>query len=317
MLRIALIVLLGFTAVSQVQAQVSGAFSILRLDPSPRAAAMAGSYGTAPSNDVHAMFYNPASLSDELAGRLGLVYMNHIGDLNAGFTAYAWELDGIGTVAGGLRFLTWGATDRIDEDGIVDGTFGATDLAVTLALGRQYTQNIRIGAALHGVSSGIDNHRASALAADIGAIVEYGGFIAGVSAHNIGAVTSSLGMEDDMLPTDLRLTVSRRLEHLPLLLSLTGRNLHDLGGGPDNVEGLDAVMRHLAFGGEFQFSDAFQLRFGYNHQRHQDLKMSTRLDMAGVGLGFGLRVNRFHLDYAFNSWSTLGSLHQLGVITRI
>jgi hypothetical protein len=317
MSRIVLFLLLSVAVASTAQAQMSGTFSILRLDPSPRAAAMAGSYGTAPANDVHAMFYNPAALSDELAGRLGLVYLNHIGDLNAGFTAYAWELDGVGTVAGGLRFLSWGSTDRIGEDGVEDGTFGATDLAVTLALGREYAKNIRVGAAIHGISSGIDSHRASALAADLGATLEYGGIVAGLSVHNLGIVTSSLGVEEDLLPTDLRLTVSGRLQHLPLLLSVTGRNLQDPGRGPDNLDGFDAVMRHLALGGEFQFSDAFQIRFGYNHQRHQDLKMSTRLDMAGVGLGFGLRVNRFHLDYAFNSWSTLGSLHQIGVSTRI
>jgi long-subunit fatty acid transport protein len=317
--RIVVIAFLCFTWLGEAHAQVAGSFSVLRLDASPRAAAMAGSVGAQAPRDVQTMFYNPALVSPEMASYLSLAYLNHIGDLNAGFTAYARDVEGIGTIAGGLRFLSWGSTERTDEDGVTDGSFGASDVALSLAVGRAYADNIRIGAAIHAVTSGIDNHRASAVAADVGATYRLAasGITAGLSVHHVGLVMSSLGDDSDALPTDLRLTLSGRLQHLPLFITVTGRNLHDPGRGPENLEGFSMVMRHMAFGGEFQFSDSFQLRFGYNHQRQQDLKMSSRLDMAGVGLGFGLRVNRFLLDYAFNSWSTLGGLHQLGVSTRI
>jgi hypothetical protein len=319
MLRIVVFIALLLASTTAVHAQVSGAFSVLRLDASPRAAAMAGAYGAVSTHDVQSLFYNPASLTPEVAGTLGLSYLNHIGGLNAGFSAYAREVAGIGTLAGGIRFLSWGSTERLDEDGRDDGTFGAADVALTVGISRAQDERLRIGAAVHGIVSGIDVHRATALAADLGATYALGssGITAGLSLHNLGIVMASLGDVDDLLPTDLRLTLTGRLQHLPLLLSVTGRNLHDPGRGPEGLDGLDAVMRHLALGGEFQFSESFQLRFGYNHQRNQDLKMSSRLDMAGVGLGFGLRVNRFILDYAFNSWSTLGGLHQIGISTRV
>jgi len=45
--------------------------------------------------------------------------------------------------------------------------------------------------------------------------------------------------------------------------------------------------------------------------------IDSRLDLAGIGLGFGLNVNRFGFDYAYNDWSSLGGIHHLTVQTRI
>jgi hypothetical protein len=63
-------------------------------------------------------------------------------------------------------------------------------------------------------------------------------------------------------------------------------------------------------GGEFYFSEAFNVRVGYNHRRHEELKMKSRLDLAGVGMGFGLVIRGVGFDYAYNSWSSVGGLHQ-------
>jgi hypothetical protein len=318
MSRIIAFLLFCLLTAAPAVAQVNGAFSVLRMDASPRAAALGGAFSPGTSPDAQALFYNPAWLSEETSGRLSLAYLNHIGDLNAGFTAYARDIIGIGTVAAGLRFFSWGSTERIDEFGVDDGSFGASDVALTVGIGREYAEGVRIGAAVHAVTSGIDNHRGTAFAADLGVtyLIPRTGLAASASVHNLGIVTSSLGQTDDALPTDFRVSITGRLRHLPLQLTLAGRNLHEPGGNGE-FDGLDAVMRHVSLGGEFLFSDSFQLRFGYNHQRHQDLKMSSRLDLAGLGLGFGLQVNRFMLDYGFNSWSSLGGLHYLGVSTRI
>jgi hypothetical protein len=109
--------------------------------------------------------------------------------------------------------------------------------------------------------------------------------------------------------------VTKRLQYLPLLVSITGYNLHALGEGSASGKFLDEVLHHLTFGGEFQFSDAFNVRIGYNHQRHEALKMKSRLDFAGVGVGFGLKISRVRFDYAFNTWSSLGGLHQFTLRT--
>lgn len=295
-------------------------FPFLRLDPSARAAALGGSFAAVTGSDVNGLFYNPAQLNPSMDGALSVSYLNHLSDLNAGFVAYGREVQGVGTLAAGLRFLGYGDFERADENGERLGSFGAGDVALTLGGARPYGDRLRVGAAVHGIYASIDDYSATALAVDGGLLYVLPEARVGLSAsiHNLGTTLSSLGDTRDRLPTDLRLGVTKRLRYLPLMVSVTGYRLHELDGSTaDDASALANVMNHVVVGGEFQFSDAFNVRVGYNHRRHEQLKMKSRLDLAGVGLGVGLRVSGIYVDYAFNSWSDLGGLHQLTVRTQL
>jgi len=45
--------------------------------------------------------------------------------------------------------------------------------------------------------------------------------------------------------------------------------------------------------------------------------MKSRLDFAGLGFGIGLKITRVRVDYAFNSWSSIGGLHQFTLQTAL
>ena len=137
------------------------------------------------------------------------------------------------------------------------------------------------------------------------------------SVNNVGVTLNSLGSSRDELPLDLRVGVTKRLRYLPLLVSITGYNLHDLDALSETSSTLDDILGHIAAGGELQFGEAFAVRVGYNHRRHEALKTKSRLDLAGFGMGFGLKVARFHFDYGYASWSESGGLHQLTVRTAL
>ena len=320
-----LLCVLGFMCVLAssipVQAQpgdLSG-FGFLRLEPSARAAALSGSFSAVYGDDVNGFFYNPALLNESTDGHLSLSYLNHLSDINAGFVAYSRHYEGIGSLAAGLRFLSWGTLQGADEQGNHTDDFSAADVALTLGGARAQGENLHYGANIHVIYSSVESFNASALAADVGVLYylpeQRLGFSA--SVNNVGVTLSSLGDTSDDLPIDVRLGVTKRLRYIPLLISLTGYNLHAPGSGtPEDATALGNVLHHLILGGEFQFSEAFNVRFGYNHRRHEDLKQGSRLDLAGVGLGFGIKIRRFNMDYAFNSWS-FGGLHQFTVRTGI
>ena len=142
-----------------------------------------------------------------------------------------------------------------------------------------------------------------------------GDFTFSASVNNLGVVLNSLGSVSDELPLDFRLSLTKKLQHLPLLLSLTGYNLHDYTTITEDATPLEQVMEHIALGGEFQFSEGFNLRFGYNHRRHESLKTKSRLDFAGFGFGVGLKISSIRFDYAYNSWSEVGGMSQFTVRT--
>lgn len=314
-----LLAILSVLPASRIQAQPSelSGFSFLRMEPSARAAALGGAFNAIYGNDVNTLFYNPASLNDQMHRSLSVSFLNHLSDLRAGFVAYSYHAERIGSLGFGLRFMNWGSIDRADAQGNKTGTFSANDLAFTVGVSRLYTDQLYVGVNLHSVISSVDAFTASAIAADVGVVYHSvnGQFAFGTSINNIGVTLSSLGVTQDELPLDFRVSASGRLKHLPLMLSITGYNLHDYDSVVEGGSTFDQIMEHVALGGEFQFSESFNLRFGYNHRRHETLKQKSRLDFAGFGFGIGIKISRIHFDYAYNSWSSLGGLNQFTLRT--
>jgi hypothetical protein len=318
----ALLLLPLFLAALGASAQSSRetGYDLLRLEPSARAAALAGAVGAVASDDPMAVFYNPALLVPEMHRGLAVGYLNHLGDVNAGFASHARTVGPWGTFAAGVRFLSYGEFTRADEDGTTDGaTYGAGEAALSLTYAADLAPNLRGGVTAQALFAWLDDAGAQALAADLGVHYAVPAQRIGISAsvHGLGVPLASLGAEDDRLPLDLRVGLSKGLRHVPLTFSVMGYNLHDYGGGEEGASALDEALRHVALGGEFRFGEAVRVRLGYNPRRHEELATGGRLDLAGLGAGFGLHLSRFAFDYAFNSWSEIGGLHQLSVRTRL
>ena len=294
-------------------------FPIMQLEPSARAAALGGSLVAEAESDINAFFYNPASLDYTMDRALSFSFLNHLTDIRAGFLAYGMDVPRLGTLGLGVRFLSWGDLERMDAQGNAEGRFNAGDVAFTAGLSYAYSQSIKIGVNINSIFSRIDDRNASALAADLGVLyVADGGYLtAGMAVNNLGFTLSSLGSSEDELPINLQVSVSRRLRYLPLRISLTGFDLNNAGTRAAQGSSLSQFMQHMLIGGEFLFSDNFNLRFGYNHRQHDALKVKSRLDFAGFSFGTGIRISRILFDYSFSSWSSIGGLHQISLGTRL
>jgi len=301
------------------QSGPASTFSFLRVEPSARAASLGGSFSAVYGDDINALFYNPALLNEGMHRALSLSYLNHIGGVNAGFIAYGRHLYGVGTFGAGLRYVGWGDMTGYDESGEETDDFNASSTAFTLSLSRSDDSRLHYGANVHTAFARIDSYGATAIAADAGLAyhLSESQLTLSASVNNVGVVVGSIGSVRDRLPIDVRVGLAKRMQYVPLMISITGYNLNLIGEDSGGGNAIGDAMRHIAVGGEFQFSEAFQLRVGYNHRRHQDLKMKSRLDLAGFGAGFGIGVSHIRFDYAFNSWSSLGGLHQFTVRTVI
>ena len=316
--------LLGLLAVAAPawgQSRVETAYDLLRLDPSARAASLAGT-GALPADDPAALFANPALLAPASSRGLALGYTNLALDVSAGSAAYARETPWLGglQVGGGVRYLSYGDFERrADPESEAEGTFGASEAALTLAASRGVLPRVRVGVAAHALFASIDDAGGQALAADLGLsyVHEEQGLVLGASLHHLGTVLSSLGDGGDRLPLDLRLTASKRLRYVPLTVSVAGLDLQRFEGQSADSSLFGQALDHLALGGELQLGAAFAVRAGYNGRRGADLRSGGRLDLAGVSVGAGIRLRRVSVDYAFSNWGSFGGLHQFGVRTRL
>lgn len=291
---------------------VSG-FPFLRFAPSARAAALGGAFPVTGGDDVNTLFYNPAGLSSALDGTGALSYLNHLSDINAGFLAYGHTVDGLATLGGGIRFLSWGAFEGANEFGERTGSFGGGDVAFSVGAARALGTRWRYGASLHAIYSSLATARAAALGLDLGLLYRIPAqqITLNASVNRLGRAIDSFGPDRDRLPTDVRLGLTKRLRYLPFLLSVTAYDLHRLGDALPDGTALDRVLAHLLLGGELTLHDIVQLRMGYDHRRSEELARSDGFDAAGLSVGFGLSIAPLHVSYAYQSWSSFGGLHWL------
>lgn len=303
---------------SAADAQLGGAlseFSFLRLDASARSAALGSSLSAVKADDTASFFYNPALAHPTSAGQGVASYTDFIADSQVGMLAYSHALGEETVVSAGVRYVDWGEFDGRDAAGVPTEAFHARDVGLTVGWAGAIDEHWRYGANLHFLYAAIETARATALAGDVGVQAYWpgSGWSVSTSLHHMGGTLSNLGAERASLPFDWRIGVARSVPHLPVQLSMTGYDLHNMGEALPDEGTAGQVLGHLTFGVEAYLGEVITLRGGYNHRRSRELVLNDRLDWAGVGGGFGVHLGPLRADYAFTSWSSFGGLHQISV----
>lgn len=297
-------------------------FRFLQSPASPYTASLGGNVISLPETDVNAFMINPAYLNERQHRHIGVSYMNYITDINSGVASGAYHIPDYGTFALGIKYMDYGDFTRTDQYGENLGSFRAYDFAATIGWGYSVSDRLHSGVTLHTLLSSYDNYSSSAVAGSAGMHYTINDHThAGITLNHLGRQITFFDEEQEPLPLDLRAGISRKLTHLPLRLNLTihslnrwNQRLHHDAGNPGFTSNL---FRHVAFGGEFIFTENVQLRIGYDHRQHEELKADNRIDLAGIRVGLGVHVNRFRFDVSHNSYSDIGGLTQLAVQMRL
>lgn len=317
-----LLMLLGSNVVMAQYGQ-KATWRFLNVPVSPFSAAQGGvpvSITTGSPSQMHA---NPAFLTPESSRYLAASFSRYLSDANLGFLSTAYDIEHVGTVGVGLRFINYGQMDRIDEFGIDRGSFNASDMALKLALARNFEDWIRYGIAADFIYSSYDSYQASGIAFSGGVLYNNpeSDYSVGLSFINLGAQLSTFDGTKEQIPFDLRLGVTRKLQYLPLRLTFTAHQLHKWNLRTSNDLSdpgfFSNLARHMAVGGDFLFSESFRVRIGYNHLTHEELKTGQRLELVGFGFGVAIKYKGVDVEFSRNSYSVMGSMFQLGINTRL
>jgi len=288
-------------------------FKFLRLDTSPRAAALAGSF-VANGDDPNVMFYNPAGINLLSGTPVSFSFLKHLMDINSASVSFSKEFEGIGRFAAGIQYINYGTFTRADANGMKLGNFGVGDFALTLGYGNRLDNNFYYGANIKIIYSSIESYSSTAAALDLGlhyAIPE-SRWNFGFSILNLGTQLKSYFSTKEDLPLDMRLGFSKELEKLPFRLFWSFNQLSDRY---DNF--LDR-FKQITFGGEFRFGQSLKLRFGYDNEKRKEMKIgSTTSGLAGFSVGLGFIVNKYNVDYSFSSLGSVGALHRFGISTNL
>ena len=306
MKKITLLLTFIFTSVLYSQT----AFDFLRLDISPRAAALAGAF-VSNTDDPNVIFYNPAGLNLIKGQQASFSYLKHLLDINSASLSYSRDVKGIGRISGAVAYINYGRFTKADEFGNKNGEFGAADLAFVAGYSNVLGKNFYYGASVKFIYSGIADRNSTAAAMDVGLLyyLPDSRWSFGFSALNAGFQLSSYAGIKEKLPLDVRLGASKTLAHLPFTFYFSLNKLNE------STVNFKERLKFFSLGGELRISKVLRFRFGFDNEKRQELKIGTTAGLAGFNFGIGIKIKRYRFDYAFSSLGEIGSLHRMGVTT--
>ena len=226
-----------------------------------------------------------------------------------------------GTLHGGITYANFGEFIEADEDGVETGTFKAYDMAFSLGYAYQIPfSNFSIGANAKLVNSVIQDYSSFGVVADFGVLYENDNqpYVFSLAVRNVGYQLTTFDGTQEKVPLEILFGSSYRLENVPIRWYLTVDNLQkwnvaepnpsnsvtDIDGTitPEKISFFDNAMRHMVIGAEFFPEGAFNIRMGYNFRRAKELQLTDVRTFAGFSAGFGLKMNKLKLNYAFTKY---------------
>lgn len=310
-------------------AQVGGeeVYQFLNVSTSARQVALGGEVLTL-IDDVSQPIWNPAAITNEIDRELAVNYTSYLTGINIGSASFAYTPNlHFGTLHTSIKYLNYGSLIGADIQGNETGNFSASDIALSIG----YSYNIPwsdffIGTNIKFISSTIDTYSSNAIALDIGVLYYNPNrrYRFSVVARNIGAQISSFNGTRERLPFEVVAGGSYRLENVPLRWYLTLDNLQKWQVGVPNpsnsstnldgettdeeVSFLDNTFRHLVVGAELFPESVINLRVGYNFRRGKELQLQNVRTFGGVSFGFGLKMNKFKLNYAYSKYHSASNV---------
>ncbi len=320
MRKLVLLLFLACSILSFAQIGGSTAFTFALIENSARHTALGGVSIANSDRDPAAGYQNPSLINPEMHNSVSLSYANHVADLNHGFVSYGLDFDSLGTFLISSGYFDYGEFVRTNNAGDIEGAFRAADYTFQIGYARPLNDKLSLGANGKFLYSAYEAYVSTAGAIDLGlAYMDSSKLLsAGLVIKNMGYqfIRYSPSSPREPLPFDIQASVSKKLEHNPLRFTLTLHNLHrwnnsyvninsrnkeiDLETGTIKNQELsfgDKAMRHVIFNTEFVFSDNFQIRAGYNHQRRAELSPENRRALTGFSWGFGIGIKKFFLSY--------------------
>ena len=278
----------------------SGA-AFLKLGIGARALAIGGGYA-AIANDVSAIYWNPGGLSQVERPEVAGMYTEWISDVRYEFIGYAQPTK-VGTFGLGLMYLHMGAMERRGANReLLDGTFTAHDFAATLSYSKCLFSNSSVGVNFKLIRQTIEAASANGIALDIGLLQK-----TVMKDLNVGIVIQNIGPRMKFVNVGYNLPLT--------IIASVAYNLYGIFNIGANLNYLVFDSRATANLGMELWLGPVALRARYGHV-YSLLGEDTRSkidvnDLSSFGIGLGVKINRYQLDYTFIPYGELGDTHRL------
>ena len=331
-----LVFLLSLLLSAATFGQIGGksVYQFLNLVQSPRQAALGGKTVTVVDYDVNQAFYNPATINEKMSNRLSANYGSYYGEVSYGTAAYAYTYDRhLQTFLAGISYINYGTFEGRDELGNQTSDFTGSEAA--LSLGYAYNlpwTDMFVGANVKLISSTLESYNSWGAAVDLGFLyVDYDNDINyGLTVRNLGFQIKPYEDTNEKLPLAIDAGISQLMLHVPIRWHVTLENLQqwniafsnpnraqgslDGGSEEEKVSFFNNALRHVILGAELFPEKGFNVRFGYNFRRGEELRIVDKRNFSGISVGFGLRFGKVKFDYSYSRYTVAANTSLFGLM---
>lgn len=275
----------------------SGA-EFLNIGTGVRPTGMGGAF-CAVADDANGLYWNPAGLAQKTSQEITLMHNQWFQDINYEYLGWVssygksktQDSSGIKALGGSVSYLYIKDIIGRDNEGIKTQNFNAYDMNLALCYSQEITQNILTGINLKLISQTNEKESGTGMAIDIGGLYRTPSHKAslGLSIQNIGPKIKFIDKADP-LPFNIKLGVTIK-PFSWLVLAL------------DNDFPMQSQSSFRG-GCEVSVVKALSLRTGYKSRSDFDYS-------AHFNYGFGIKMDKYQLDYAFGNYGFLGDNHQV------
>lgn len=305
-----------------LSAQVgTNVYPFLNIPASARQAALGGDAVSVRDYDVAFAAINPGLMNLDQDKMISFNYSNYLAGSQYGTLSYVKDLEEGHLIGFNARYMDYGKMPRTDESAQISGEFGAMDASVGMAYAYQFDDDFTIAGGANFITSKIDNYTSMAVTGT-----------AGVTYHNkrsnetVALVFRNFGYqfkpfngvrENVAFRVDLGYT--RILDEFPLAFTITAHDLQKLNISQDfdnngqEISSIRKMADHLSFGVELFPQQSFNLRFGYNVKRGNELAVLDQRSFTGLSAGFGIKISSFRFDYAHVRYHNSTNVNMLGI----
>ncbi len=276
----------------------TSAYQFLQLGVGARPAAMGEAFAGV-SGDVNAVYWNPAGLARIERLELSMTHAVWLQDITYSNIAYGRPALG-GAIGAGFNRLSAGDIQKADNTGLrLAENYTMSDAMGLVSYARGWG-SLALGANLKYISSHIEEERMCSYAADMGAL--YSGFRpwgrklgVGLSVQNVGTKAKYVS-EENTLPVIIRMGGALELVKGLLVasdLNYSEKNVH-IHSGAEYTHTLGALV--------------LAARAGYKDETVKELGA-----LSGLTAGMGIEWGHYRLDYAWNSFTDLGTTYRISL----
>ncbi|GAB4300882.1 MAG: hypothetical protein Kow0098_28660 [Ignavibacteriaceae bacterium] len=240
-----------------------------------------GDAGNAVSDDLTALFYNPAKLKAGTGSEILLMHNEWIQDVSSEVLGVKSDLFGL-PVALGFNVTTVRDIEVRSKPGPAESTFDANYFFGSISTGFRVYKQMYFGISGKYLYEGLFTDEATGFGFDFGALYSeaFEGLDLSAVVKNLGSMNKLRSSETE-LPTEFRVGASYRVQK--------AMKDFDFIIAAEYQKYTSSDDSHLNFGGEIFYDNLFAIRAGYQ------TGYESRSFTGGIGLKWGM----LKFDYAF------------------